>query len=303
MEKVIISGLTGFIGSHLSCYLLKANPSLEIFGLSRKKIQKVEDLSPNQIVSCRHHKISTEEYLKRIKFVEFDLTLPKELDQKLFGAKCFFHCAAQIVANNGDEYQHSVNVKGTEFISTEVKRLQIKSLLYISSVAAHDSRFQHLSYFNSKNLAEKIVESLPNANILIPGIVLGAGDLLKDSRKSYKLFYKTPFPLAPTSRVSFTDVHDLCKIALDLGFSNQYGNKFFVCPIHMRLFDIFKIYRKLSIFRFAPLFPMPKFKLSPKLILASADHIYYDNVPNFLRKSVSAPIENLIQESLESIRC
>ncbi len=295
--QVVISGITGFIGSHLACHLIRKYHDIKIVGLSRKLIQEPNDLSQHQIISCRFHKLTEEQFLKQVVHIQFNLADPKPLPGTLRNFHCFFHAAAQINESPGLKALEDINVNGTKWLLREIERLQIKSHLYFSSVAAHDERNLHRPYFSTKCAAEFLVEQSHNYNIVIPAMVIGAGDLLKNTRKKLKIYIQFPIPFVPATMINITDVHELCQVSIELGLSGKFGNKYFICPHQVSLQKFYSLYRRHSIWKHFPLWKSPKIRLFSLFKKTNQQRIYQDDLPDNLRSTPQTDLDSLVKES------
>ncbi len=302
--KVILTGITGFVGSHLACHLIKQFPDIQILGFTRKNIKSASDLSAQQKIACQHQDISLDEYMKRVEHFQCDISeFDCKIPEKFSGSQVLFHVAAQINENVGEEKMRACNRLGTENVTQLCQNYNVGSFLFISSIAAHHEPLQHLPYYKTKREAEEVIkEKLKNYNILIPGIILGAGDLLKDTRGIYRTFLDKILPILPPGRSNITDVHDLCDVSIELGFSDSFGNSFFVGHILDNISAMFRQYRKHAKYPNLPSIQLPKLSWPSFYAVASQDYNYPDTVPEKWRKKTPLSLADLVAESVESYR-
>ena len=83
MKRVLITGITGFVGSHMADYILENVPGAEIYGIKRWRSRDENIL----------HLMNNE----RVTFIEADLTDRGSLNRAIRMAKpdCVYHFAAQ----------------------------------------------------------------------------------------------------------------------------------------------------------------------------------------------------------------
>ena len=168
--KVLVTGATGFIGRNIVEDLLKQGH--EVHGLVRRSSQSafLKD--------------------KGVQLVYGDIIDRKSLDAVSGKFEAVFHCAA-LVENKNWENLRLVNVSGTENVCELCLRLEVRKLVYLSSVAVvsghlqvplvEDLPYSSINlYGRSKIEAEKIVwdyrkKGLPSV-ILRPPMVYGESE-------------------------------------------------------------------------------------------------------------------------------
>lgn len=121
--KVIILGGAGFIGSHLTDFLLK----------KKYKITVIDNLSTGRINNIKHIK-------KKIKFIKADISKIGKWESAFKNSTYVFHLAAlaDIVPSidNPEKYFHS-NVTGTLNVLQACRKFKIKKLLYAASSSCY----------------------------------------------------------------------------------------------------------------------------------------------------------------------
>ena len=128
MQKVLITGITGMVGSHLTDYLLK-NTNWKIFGLCRWR-------SPLDNVEHLLHKANKKR--SRLEFINADLNDYSSLIQAIKTCKPNFvyHLAAQSFPKSSFEEANSTfntNFIGTYNLLNAIKFLKIKPLIHVCS--------------------------------------------------------------------------------------------------------------------------------------------------------------------------
>ncbi len=164
--KIAVTGITGFIGKKLALKLLKEGH--EVCGLVHSEQKAL--LLPNNIK----------------KFFG-DIRSKTSVKKAIEGCELVYHCAA--VVNGNRKTMMSVNVQGTETICEAARQLNIKKMIYISSVAVisgneglhplkEDAPYSaYNDYGRSKIEAEKVVRKFiqngVNIAVIRPSAVYG----------------------------------------------------------------------------------------------------------------------------------
>lgn len=122
--RVLITGISGFIGNHLSEYLAQAIPSVEIFGLVRPRS------SPDQL----------NKMADRIKLLEGDLRDRSSLQKILAEVRPerIFHLAGQTAVDSSHQLAEetlSVNILGTVHLLESLLELELNPVVLIPSSA------------------------------------------------------------------------------------------------------------------------------------------------------------------------
>lgn len=265
---VLITGGTGFIGSHLISFLRKRGEEVILFQGDISKIEDVENFQPVQKVEALIHLAA----------------VVNQKDKSIFG---------------------KVNVEGTKNIIELGRRLQVGRLIFLSSIRVLSSSGD--PYVDSKKEAEKIVvnSGLPYL-ILRPSMVYGPGDK-KNIGFLLKLAKIMPMMPVLNFRMQPIFIDDLIKVIFAcLGVStNQTINivgpeiiTFTDLLAHLKVLG-FKFYKLnaprffsflIKIFSFLPFFPLPRWQVKTLL----ADEIFEEHQWRELFKIKETPfIEGL----------
>jgi dihydroflavonol-4-reductase len=179
--RVLITGATGFIGSHLCRALAKAGYTTRALIRSTSSLSLIEDLDLDLAVG--------------------DLMDPGSLEAAMRGIEVVIHCGAEVGGWRDRESMVASHIVGTENILNALARSDARRLLYTSSVAAlgvpdpapsgqdpvpmdehHQWNYDpdDWAYGYAKHCAEQTVLKATatglDALILNPAAVIGAGD-------------------------------------------------------------------------------------------------------------------------------
>jgi len=171
--NVLVTGATGFLGSHLCPRLINEGYNITILRRSSSDTTYLKGLNLNHMVGDITDSVAVERAVK-----EQDMVI---------------HAAAQIGQHSNRELQTRVNVDGTKNVVVASKKYQVKRLLYVSSIvtigipfgpnSTADETFpltiekNDLNYYISKQRAEEeVMKGVYNgldAVIVNPGWVFG----------------------------------------------------------------------------------------------------------------------------------
>ncbi len=182
--KVLVTGATGFIGSHLCRALLRQDHHVRALQRATSSLLALEGLS-----------------LER---VEGDLFEPASLLSAMEGVEVVFHCAGEVGKWRDPKRMAASHVQGTRNVLQAARRAGVRRVVHTSSVAAlgvpdhrperagetiplMDERHQwnadghHWPYGYAKHMAEREVLRAVSGGmdvvIVNPAAVFGAGDL------------------------------------------------------------------------------------------------------------------------------
>ena len=263
--KVMVTGASGFLGTHLVQALLKQ--SHEVFVLMRSQ-------------GGSHGTHATPSLGQgSVQVRQGDITHLESLLKAFHGMDLVFHLAAFISYKKKDnEKMHQINVHGTEKVIQACIQLGIPELVYVSSVSAigaswdgkkllnENSPFEleslNMGYFNSKHEAEKKVlqahrEQKLKAYIINPSTIYGSGDARKGSRGFQLKVAKGAFPFYPPGGVNVVHVEDVIASLLALRQKGRPGERYILAGENLLIKDLFRLIAKRAGVRppFLPLYP------------------------------------------------
>ncbi len=239
---ILITGATGFLGSHLAKVLVKGGN--RIIALKRSSSEIPVMLGP---------------YASLIEWREADLLDIYALEEAMEGVSKVYHCAAVVSFEAADRKRMiAENAETTSNLVDLCLRLGIEKLLHVSSVAAigeplegqmaseetmwefnENSSGYGISKFESERQVWRgIVEGL-NAVIVNPSVILGEADINKGSGRIFGLVRKGLKFYTPgvTGMIALDDVIS-CMIALMN--SSVSGERFILSSENISYADFFR---------------------------------------------------------------
>lgn len=208
MAKVLVTGATGFIGSHVA-HLLAERGDEVVLG--------VQADSPDAAIADLD--------LKRVKL---DVLDRRSVRRALKDVERVFHCAGVTSVRPADaERLFEVNVGGTKLVMNECLRAGVERVVYTSSAAAlgpaePGRTADETQLFTAGKLGIPYVNSVHEAEVeamrvaahglplvcVNPGVCFGAGDHLLASTRLARSFLLGRIPVYTEGAVSVVDVRD-----------------------------------------------------------------------------------------------
>lgn len=182
-KKVVITGATGFIGSHLAHHF--------------------ESLGWEVVRLGRASAISTHRYSLQ----------QGASDEALAGARALIHCAYAA----GEE---RLNIEGTKLLLSQARKHGIGKFVFLSSYSAHEGA---LSVYGKQKLAiEKILDPTRDL-IIRPGLVIGNGGVFAAIRDSIRRIPIVPLFGGGRQPLQTIAVNDLCRMIGQLVLTRRSG--------------------------------------------------------------------------------
>lgn len=174
MMKVLVTGATGFVGSHLTESLVKDGYEVRILARQSSDTSLAEKLG--------------------VEIVRGDITDVEAVEKAVRGCQHVYHLAAQMLKpGTSKKVYFTVNIEGTKNLASAVLKSNVERLVYTSSagvygiikkppVTENSPTNPSSAYRESKWLGEEVIrsafqkEGLPVAIVRLPG-VFGPGSL------------------------------------------------------------------------------------------------------------------------------
>lgn len=250
-KKILVTGSTGLIGSHVLYNLVSKDFKVRAFYRDAKKLDKVKKV-------LSYYSDDYERLFGNIEWVQVDLLDVSSLDDAIKGISKVYHCAAMVAigGKNKDELIQN-NVTATENIVNLSIQHGVDKLCHVSSVAAlggpvngefitEESKWtstkNHSAYAVSKFKSEMevwrgIQEGL-KAVIVNPSVVIGpgfwnsgSGSLFTRAAKETKYY--------TTGKTGFVDVRDVARAMVELMESDISEERFILNSENVSYKDLF----------------------------------------------------------------
>ena len=280
INKTIVTGSTGLVGSHLTCHLLAMG--YHVVGIKRAhSTMKLFD-------SVKQHYLNQEtDVLKGLfggEAVKLDLQkLQEGIDQRLSWATAdirdtdalveafsgevdaVFHCAAMVSFKRKDRNaMMENNIQGTANVVNTCIKLGIATLLHVSSVAAlsrkagsdlitadsewEDSKY-NTDYAKSKYYSEleawRGKEEGLNVAVINPGIILGVGSG-NTPQNQFIGIVNAGNPFVPIGGNGFVWVDDLCVQMIEMVENAVFGKRMLGVTHNLKYTALFNNVAKLA---------------------------------------------------------
>jgi dihydroflavonol-4-reductase len=261
----LLTGATGFIGSHLARLLVQRGDEVRVLVRKRSKGGALTDLEVEQ--------------------VEGDVLDRRAVRRAMRGIERLFHVAGTTSLVQGRERVFALNVEGTRIVLEEALRAGVHRAVYTSSVAAvgparrgstadetnvWDAGRYAIPYVDSKHEAEHeamqlLARGLPVV-IVNPAHVLGAGDPGRSSTVLVRSFLLHEIPAYVEGTLNIVGVQDVARGHVLADEAGRVGERYILGNRNFTLDRLFADLGRLS--GVEP--PAVKLPLAVALALASA---------------------------------
>ena len=249
MKKVLVTGVSGYVGQHCAAALLKAGYAVRG---SLRNLTKADDVTAG---------IKKEVDPKgNLEFCALNLLADEGWDKAMEGCDYVLHAASPFIMKAPKDENELIKpaVEGTQRALNAAKRAGVKRIVITSSIVAMlgdingsmnlnqnswtNVKAKHATaYLKSKTLAEKSAwEFIENQEgdeklelvVINPGPIYGptlTGNLSGESMTMYAKMIKGQVPMLPRGSVNFSDVRDVASIHVQaLENSEANGQRFIV---------------------------------------------------------------------------
>ena len=273
MDKVLVTGATGYIGLHCIHQLL--NQGYAVNGSVRSPERKEEIFEALQ----KHNTP-----IENLNLYTFNLTEDDGWDEGMDGCDYLLHVASPIALENHDEdFFVKPAVAGVKRAFKFAKKHNVKKVVLTSSVAAIFDTLEEKTYYDetdwsdpdnpsishyskSKTLAERAAwDFVKNEDnpfelaVINPALVIGpslSGDL-GESNKAIAMVATGKMPVAVPLQFGYVDVRDVATAhVLAMQNSNSNGERFALAEKDLWYKDVAKVLRDNG-FDKAPTFNVP----------------------------------------------
>ena len=240
MQKVFITGGTGFLGSYLTRKLVKQGFQVRALKRKTSRMDLIEDVKD------------------QIEWVEGDILDISVLEDAMQGIDKVYHGAAIVSFDPRDRKRMmEINVEGTANVVNIALDHGIKKLGYVSSIAAigrsaeskilseksewengkNETNYARSKYFAEMEVWRGTAEGLP-AVIINPTVIVGAGYWNETSCRLFKQI-DDGLKFYTGGKVSLVDVRDVSDVLINLVESEIENERYILNAQTMPYLDFF----------------------------------------------------------------
>jgi dihydroflavonol-4-reductase len=226
LARVLVTGATGFIGSHVARLALERSDELRL---------AVEEGSPDAAIADLDCERARCDVLDR-----------RSVRRALKGVERVFHCAGVTSVHPADaERLFEVNVGGTKVVMEECLRAGVERVVYTSSAAAlgpaeRGKAADESQLFTAGHLGIPYVNSVHEAEVeamrlaaqglplvcVNPAACFGAGDVQLTSTRLVRSFLLGRIPVYTDGAASIVDVRDVAKGHMQADVRGRVGERY-----------------------------------------------------------------------------
>jgi len=272
--KILVTGASGFIGTHLVPRLVQLGHDVRTLGRSTSPPAKLANV--------------------KIEHISADITNPEAVKKAVIGCDMVYHLAGLVSYKKKDEFrQNGTNVVGTRHVMAACLAAGVKRVIHTSSIAAigipkkgtigdetleYNLEGRGLTYCDTKHQAE--IEALNaykdglNVIILNPGIIFGEGDTHPHHHAIFAAMSKGSLLGVPPGGIPFSDINDVIDAEIACIDKGTFGERYCVVSANLSFMDAAGVFAKVAGTR-KPLLVIP----GPFLVVAGL--LSEDILPGF----------------------
>lgn len=258
MSKALVTGGTGFLGSHITRALVAAGHTSRVLRRATSRLDLVRDLPAEHAIG--------------------DIMDGPSLDRAMAGCDWVFHVAAvSDYWRSAKTRLYLVNVHGTRNVLEAARRAGVRRVVLTSSAASIGLRADgaasdesdafnlppgRFAYGHSKALSE--AEALRAARngldvvILNPVVVLGPGDINLISGSNIVEFARGLIPpVYPVGRISVIDVRDVARAHIAAAERGRRGERYILSAEDVSLREMWTLMAR-CVGKNPPTLPLPR---------------------------------------------
>jgi dihydroflavonol-4-reductase len=210
MTRILVTGATGFIGSHVASLLVQRGDDVRVTIRSRSPQEALAGLE--------------------VETVRADIRDRRSVRRAMQGVERVFHAAGTMDLSLPRAEAFAVNVEGTRIVLEEALRADVERAVYTSSAAAvgpaapgrvadethvWDAGRYRISFVDSKHAAEVEATRLVGRGlplvIVNPAHVLGAGDPGRSSTALVRRFMRRQIPAYVDGTLNIVGIEDVAR--------------------------------------------------------------------------------------------
>lgn len=257
-SKILITGGTGFLGTHIVRQLLETG-------------------AKNLRVMASHVPVWMKD--AGIEAAEGSVTNKTDVAEAVKNVSAIFHLAGKVSRNNNDAVQmNKIHLEGTRILCEAAKEAGVKTFLLASSsgtIAVSDidetldetnnppldiiSRWAYYAskFYQERTALENFNEKGAKLVILNPSLLLGEGDERLSSTKVVLDFIGKKLPLTPSGGLNFVDARDAATAFINALDKGKHREKYLLGAENMTFAQFFGRLERLSGVS-APMLRLPK---------------------------------------------
>ena len=246
--QALVTGSTGFLGSHICRVLLEAGHEVSAFHRTTSRLTLLEGMDIEHAVG--------------------DLTQPETILAAMQGVDAVFHAAAKVGYWRDSQGMMDVTVGGTRHVLEAAAKTGVKRVVHVSSVAAlgvpedvhrmpgmkpglldenhawnySPSKWQ---YGYAKHLAEREVQRAVakglDVVIVNPAAIYGAGDINRISGDLIVQVVKRRLPVVVPGGMNVVHVRDVAEGVLAAFHKGKRGERYILGGENLSLMDLVKV--------------------------------------------------------------
>lgn len=275
MARYLVTGATGFLGSHLTRHLVEQGH--EVIALCRRPDPAPADQGATVLLG--------------------DILDTESVKRAAAGCEGVFHCAGKVSRKAEDaELLYRTNVDGTKSVlaaarAAGVKRLVLASTSGTIAVSKEPEVLNEKAetprdligrwpYYRTKLYAETFAleQSAPDFEVVCvnPSLLLGPGDLHGSSTGDIEQFLEGKVPVVPAGGISFVDARDVAPAMLAAMTRGKPGARYLLAGANMTIEAFFGRLSRISGV------PRPRLKAPKSLLVARVGASLFDRAKKYL---------------------
>ncbi len=289
MSRYLVTGATGFLGSHLTDHLLQKGH--EVVALCR----------PNPANGGRPSRPAAPAPLWEghagVTVALGDILDTESVVRAATGTDGVFHCAGKVSRKAADaELLYRTHVDGTKSVLAACKKAGVPRLVLASTsgtiavskepevrnerAAVPNELIGRWPYYRTKLYAETIALEQNGADLKVisvnPSLLLGPGDIHGSSTGDVELFLSGKVPVIPAGGLSFVDVRDVAPAMISAMERGTPGARYLMAGANMTLEAFFGRLSRISGVE------KPKLKAPRNLLMAKVGATLFERAKKYL---------------------